>query len=317
MAHLAMAALQLELQPGDNLDLIEREIRLAKRRFAWVDLIVLGELNAFGVDKAFAQPMPGPAENRMAALAAELGVWLVPGSFYERAEDGRIYNTMPVIDPQGRVVARYRKIYPFYPYEAGVAAGDRCVVFDIPGVARLGLSNCYDMWFPETTRTLAAMGAEVILHPGLTNTIDRDVEFSIARASAAVNQLYFVDLNGAAPLAFGRSGVFGPGGEVIYSAGAGREFIALDLDLSQVQRVRERGWNGLGQTLKSFRDGPRHLRAYAEQQASPSALDALGPLEMPASATRRPAGQEAGEPDDHQLDGRNSSNDIKGGLHHA
>ena len=50
---------------------------------------------------------------------------------------------------------------------------------------RAGISICYDMWFPETTRSLVAMGAEVILHPTMTNTIDRDVEQSIARASAA------------------------------------------------------------------------------------------------------------------------------------
>ncbi len=136
----------------------------------------------------------------------------VPGSLYERAGD-KIYNTAPVIDPAGQVVARHRKIYPFTPYENGVASGDRATVFDVPGVGRFGVSICYDMWFPETSRALAWMGAEVILHPSLTNTIDRDVEISIARASAATNQCYFVDLNCAGNLGYGRSSVFGPGGE--------------------------------------------------------------------------------------------------------
>jgi predicted amidohydrolase len=52
------------------------------------------------------------------------------------------------------------------------------------------------MWFPETTRQLAALGAEVILHPTMTDTIDRDVELPIARANAAMNQCYFFDVNG-------------------------------------------------------------------------------------------------------------------------
>ena len=69
------------------------------------------------------------------------------------------------------------------------------MVFDVPSVGRFGVSNCYDMWFPETTRTLAAMGAEVILHPSMTNTIDRDVELAIARTNAAINQCYFFDIN--------------------------------------------------------------------------------------------------------------------------
>jgi transcriptional regulator with PAS, ATPase and Fis domain len=51
------------------------------------------------------------------------------------------------------------------------------------------------MWFPETTRTLAWMGAEVVIHPTMTNTIDRDLELAIARTNAAVNQCWFVDVN--------------------------------------------------------------------------------------------------------------------------
>ncbi len=95
-----------------------------------------------------------------------------------------VYNTTSVIDPQGEVVRRFRKLFPFRPYERDVAGGSEFCVFDVPAVGRFGVSICYDMWFPETTRTLVAMGAEVILHPTMTDTIDRDVELSIARASA-------------------------------------------------------------------------------------------------------------------------------------
>jgi predicted amidohydrolase len=62
-------------------------------------------------------------------------------------------------------------MFPFYPYETGVTQVHYCV-FDVPNVARFGVSICYDMWFPETIRTLVTMGA-VILHPTLTGTIDR------------------------------------------------------------------------------------------------------------------------------------------------
>src|SRR3546814_12571156 len=81
------------------------------------------------------------------------------------------------------------------PYERDVEPGSEFVVLDVPGAGRFGVSICYDMWFPETTRSLVSLGAEVILHPTLTNTIDRDVEIAIARASAATNQCYFVDIN--------------------------------------------------------------------------------------------------------------------------
>jgi predicted amidohydrolase len=138
------------------------------------------------------------------------------------------------------------------------------------------------MWFPETTRSLAWLGAEVIIHPSLTNTVDRDVEIAIARASAATNQCFFIDVNCGGRLGFGRSCAFGPGGETLHVAGSGREIIALELDLDQVTNIRERGWNGLTQTLKSFRDTPVSFPPYAPDARRGGALADLGKLERPA-----------------------------------
>jgi predicted amidohydrolase len=286
MRPFGIAGLQLELARTDNCDRIVAEIAAVKARLPWVDMVVIGELALFGAGVSNAQTLPGPAETKMCEAARAAGVWLVPGSLFEQA-DGCVYNTAPVIDPNGRVVTRYRKIYPFRPYEQGVTAGDQFVVFDVPDVGRFGLSICYDMWFPETTRTLTWMGAEVILHPGMTNTIDRDAELAIARASAVTNQVYFVDINVAGSLGVGKSGIFGPGGEVIHEAGSGHEVIAVELDLDQVTRVRERGWHGLGQPLKSLRDTPIEFPPYRDGFAASPAFASLGPLEKPRSA--RPA----------------------------
>jgi deaminated glutathione amidase len=281
MRRFGLAALQLELAPANNLEIIAAEIAAARRRFPWIDMVLLAELASHGVSLDRAEPLPGPTEERYRALAREHGLWLLPGSLYER--DGeRIFNTAPVIDPAGTVVARHRKIYPFQPYERGVASGVDCTVFDIPDVGRFGVSTCYDMWFPETTRTLAWKGAEVILHPSLTNTIDRDVEIAIARAAAATNQCYFIDLNCAGVLGFGRSAAFGPGGEALHVAGSGREIIALEIDLDLVTTLRERGWQGLGQPLKSFRDTEVRYPPYAPDAHRGGALAKLGPLERPA-----------------------------------
>ena len=282
MPHLTLAALQLDLRAEDNLDRLDDEVATIKRRFPWIELVVLPELAAFGASPSKAQEMPGPAEARFQRLARDNGIWLVPGSVYERSGE-KVFNTAPVIDPRGQVVARYRKIYPFLPYESGVAAGAELVVFDVPGAGRVGLSICYDMWFPETVRALAWMGAEVILHPSMTNTIDRKVEQSIARASAAQNQCWFVDVNIAGDLGVGQSCVYGPGGEVVHEAGVGREVITLDLDLGHVRRVRERGWHGLGQTLKSFRDGPATFAPYGAGPGASPALQALGPMKTPSA----------------------------------
>lgn len=290
MSTFAIAGLQLEIDHGDNINQIAEEVRGLKRRFPWVDMVVAGELAAFGPKLDKAEPLPGPAEARFAEVARECGLWLVPGSLYERS-GASIFNTTPVINPDGEVIARYRKMYPFLPYEQDVAAGDQSIVFDVPGKGRIGISICYDMWFPETTRTLAWMGAEVILHPVMTNTIDRDVELAMARTAAATNQCYVFDINIAGRLGYGRSLVAGPGGEVIHQAGAEREIIPVEVDFEYVRRVRERGWHGLGQVLKSYRDGEHVFPQYADGAAS-AAFNRLGPLQKPASGGDDQGGQQ-------------------------
>jgi deaminated glutathione amidase len=279
MNNFAIAGLQLNAANGDNLDSMESEIDNAVRRFPWLDMVVLPELNAFGGLTEHAQVMPGPAEQRFCEAAQRHGIWLLPGSMFEKA-NGHIYNTAPVINPDGEVIARFRKQFPWYPYEKGVTPGDEFVVFDVPDVGRFGVSICYDMWFPETIRTMAWMGAEVILHPSLTSTIDRDAEIAMIKAHAASNQCYFFDVNLAGTLGVGQSCIAGPGGEVIYQAGKDREVIALKLDLDYVREVRKNGWQNLGQPLKSFRDSKVRFPQYSEGYASPS-LEALGELRMP------------------------------------
>jgi predicted amidohydrolase len=278
MSKIAIAGLQLEAINGDNLDAMESEIDTVARRFPWVNMVVLGELNGYGADKKHAQPMPGPFEARFSEVAKRNGIWLIPGSIMEQSGND-CFNTCPVMNPDGEVIARYRKQFPWLPYESGVACGDRSVVFDVPDIGRFGISICYDMWFPETLRTMSWMGAEVILHPSLTSTIDRDVEKCMVRAGAAIYQCYFFDVNVGGPLGVGQSIVAGPGGEVLHEAGKGREIIPLRLDLDYVRDVRSNGWHGLGQPLKSFRDSAVQFPPYLEGYAS-KALRALGPMQM-------------------------------------
>lgn len=280
MRRLGLAALQIDAEASGNFDLVEKEIRSVVKRFPWLRLVAVGELIVHGPSTEKAEPAGGPTEKRFQALARDLDIWLVPGSMYE-ARGGQVYNMAPVIAPDGTIVSRYDKMFPFRPYEASVASGSGYCVFDIPGIGRIGLVICYDIWFPEVIRTLSAMGAEVILAPTLTNTIDRDVEIAIARANAATSQVYMVAVNGTGKLGNGRSVVFGPGGELIYEAGTGRDVIALELDLDQVAQVRERGWHGLGQVMKSFRDSSVSFPLHASTAQRQEALSGLGELAVP------------------------------------
>ena len=276
MGSFTVAGIQLDLRAEDNLARIAEEVASTKRRYPWVDMVFISELAAFGPSTDQAEAPGGRAESAFREMARANQVWLLPGSLFQ-IETGQIFNVAPVIDPSGAVVARYRKIFPFRPYEEGVTPGDAFCVLPVPGGGRLGFSICYDLWFPEITRSLACMGADALLCPSLTNTIDRDVELSMARASAASNQCYVINVNAGTPMGVGRSIVCGPGGEVIHQAGPGYEVFVVDLDFDYVARVRRQGWHGLGQPLKSFRDNRVKFPAYQDARESLS-LKELGPL---------------------------------------
>ena len=285
MTPFSIAGMQLNLSAvRDNIPYMRSRLDLLMHVYPWVQMAVFSELAAFGPSTSHAQTLPGPAEDAFREMARKHQLWLIPGTLMEK-KDGKVYNTLPVIDPNGEVVGRYRKMFPFRPYEFGVEAGTEFVTFDVPGVAKFGVSICYDMWFPETSRTLAAMGAEVILHPTFTMTIDRGVELAIARATAAQQQCFFVDINGAGDGGNGRSTIVGPYGDVLHESGHSEEMIPIEIDVDRVRRSREIGLRGLGQPLKSFRDRSVYFQIY-ENGWVPPALQALGPLEKPHRGTR-------------------------------
>jgi len=291
--NFAIAALQLEIDAWDGDAVVARMEEVVRQHaagFPWIDLYVAPELALSGyvhftnftpqqLTEA-AQPIPGPRVERMQKLANRVGKWIVPGSMWELGDDGTRYNTAVVINPAGEIVAKYRKMYPWLPYEVGTGTGDEYCVFDIPDVGRIGLAICYDTWFPEVSRNLAWMGAEVILRPTLTPTSDRETELVMSRANAAFNQCYFVDVNGCGPWGGGRSAIYDPNGRVLQEHGAGGAVLTEILDLDLVHTTREHGTLGLCQTWKQLRDTNAPQPMY-EDLASGDIFKTIGDLELP------------------------------------
>jgi predicted amidohydrolase len=280
MKPFSIAAVQMYVDAvADNLDRMSTRLDVLMDVYPWVEMVVFSELAPFGPLTRHAQPMPGPTEDRLVTMAAKHGVWLIPGSLYQ-LDGSHLYNTAPVISPAGEVVARYRKMFPFEPYEEGVTKGQEFCTFEVPEIGLFAVSICYDMWFPETTRTLACLGAEVLIHPSLTPTIDRDVELAIGRATAAQNQMFVFDVNGVGAGGNGQTQIIGPAGEVLHLAGRAEETIPIEIDLDRVRRSREVGLRSLGQPLKSFRDRAVSFDVY-QQDKEHSFLATLGPLAKP------------------------------------
>jgi predicted amidohydrolase len=290
MSKLNIGGLQLSLDntnsgiDHNNFDIIEHEIDLAMTRFPWLDMLVLSELVSYGVKAIYAQKKNSSVEKFFSQLAKKHQVWIIPGSYLEKSGT-KVFNTTPIINPEGKIISRYRKIYPFLPYESNITAGDKFVVFEVPNIGKLGVVICYDQWFPEVCRTLTWLGAETIICPTLTNTIDRPKELILAQANAITNQCYFVNINATGHSAYGQSVVFGPEGEIIYQANTGQELITVELDFNRVRHVRERGLHGLCQNLKSFRDNPIEFPVY-KKTAGDGELKKLGKLELPTANTK-------------------------------
>ncbi|MBE2277813.1 MAG: carbon-nitrogen hydrolase family protein [Rhodobacteraceae bacterium] len=276
MSRFAIAGIQMHIGMGDNFADMRRRVELLMYLYPWVEMAVFSELTAHGPNHAMAEEMDGKFETECRELARKHKLWLMPGSYFEK-RDGNIYNTAPVINPEGEIVTRYRKMFPFTPYEQGVTPGTEFCVFDVPEVGRFGLSICYDMWFPELTRTLVDMGAEVILNPVLASFVDRPSDLAIVQASAAMFQSVIFSINGLYAGGNGYSLVVDSTGRILHRGNVQEELIPLEVDFDSIRHQRRQGILNMGQPLKSFRDRPVQFPVYAEGHRS-EYLDSLGPL---------------------------------------
>ena len=276
MKPFSIAALQLDLEYSDNFNLVAEKTYQVAKRYSWVQMIVLSELAVGGSSRSLEYSLEKQLP-KFQDIAKELGVWYIPGSFYDHTKD-EVKNIAPVISPKGDLVTTCTKTYPFLPYEVGIAPGLQPCVFEVPEVGIFGMHICYDLWFPETSRALAMNGAQVILHPSLTDTCDRDEEKIMARATAIQQQCYYIDVNAGGKQGRGLSISLGPEGEILNESSEGEETVLIEIDTEKVDRVRKRGIKGLGQPLKSFRDNPD---PFNNATINNNYLKDLGVLEIP------------------------------------
>jgi predicted amidohydrolase len=115
-----------------------------------------------------AEPVPGPCTERFGALAAELGIVIVTSLFEKRAE-GLYHNTAVVLDADGSIAGRYRKMHipddPGYYEKYYFTPGDLGFEPIDTAAGRLGVLVCWDQWYPEAARLMALAGAQLLLYP--------------------------------------------------------------------------------------------------------------------------------------------------------
>lgn len=225
-----------------------------------------------------AETVPGPTSDTLAELARELGVVIV-ASVFERRSAGIYHNTAVVLERDGRIAGRYRKMHipddPGYHEKFYFTPGDQGFTPISTSVGILGVLVCWDQWYPEAARLMAMRGAEMLLYPTAIGWDPRDDEaererqhdswLTIQRAHAIANGLPVIVCNrtgfepspaGSEGIQFwGSSFVAGPQGELLAQASADvPEVLVTELDQGRTEVVR-RVW-------PFFRD--RRIDAYAD-----------------------------------------------------
>ena len=251
---LPTAAVQMTASSDLEANLAVVRTLVAEAAAGGARLVVLPECFSFLGEKE-GDKMPvaeslqdgGPTQTALAELARKHDVWLVGGGMPEKIPDDprRAYNTAVVIDPRGTLVARYRKIHLFDVDIPGgavlresdaTAPGDAAVVVDIDG-AKVGLSICYDVRFPELYRELVlGQGAEVLLVPAaFTAHTGRAHWHLLLRSRAIENQAWLVaaaqaDQHNEKRASFGHSLIVDPWGTVVAERPTGAGVISAVLD---------------------------------------------------------------------------------------
>lgn len=256
---------------GNILRLAEGVADLARRG---AELIVLQELhnslyfcqmedvNNFDL----AEPIPGPSTQMFGELARQYGVVIVT-SLFERRAPGLYHNTAVVIERDGTIAGKYRKMHipddPAYYEKFYFTPGDLGFKPIDTSVGRLGVMVCWDQWYPEAARLMALRGAELLIYPtaigyALSDEPDeqqrqRRAWQTVQRGHAVANGLPVVTVNrvGFEPDPSGQTGgiqfwgtsfVAGPQGELFYEASEDEEeSIIVSIDMEHSEQVR-RWW---------------------------------------------------------------------------
>ncbi|MEM7224167.1 MAG: carbon-nitrogen hydrolase family protein [Pseudomonadota bacterium] len=189
---------------------------------------------------------------RLAALAAKLGIWLSAGSLVVKVTEERLANRSFLFDPAGRIAARYDKIHMFdveipdgtsYRESRSYRPGDRLVLADLPW-GRLGLTICYDLRFPQLYRALAQAGADFLIVPSAFTRYTGRAHWETLLRARAIETGCFVFAaaqcgdHEAGRKTYGHSLIVDPWGQVLADGGDAVGAVSATIDPSAVARAR-------------------------------------------------------------------------------
>lgn len=245
---MKIACLQAAVRLGDAAYNLAHAYALCEEAAArGADLLLLPETMNLGFFPrenlaALADAEGESVRETFGALAARLGVNIAAGSAVTR-RGGKVYNTAYVFDRGGRCVASYDKTHLFTPMgeHEYFTPGDHLCTFTLDGV-QCGLIICYDLRFPELTRSLALRGIDLLLVPAEWPAARVAHWQTLNRARAIENQIFLACCNGcgtAGETVYGGfSAIYDPWGTALAEAGAAEEIILADCDFAVKEQIR-------------------------------------------------------------------------------
>jgi predicted amidohydrolase len=249
---IALCQIPGSSDPAVNLARVRAALAQAAAERAELAVFPEATMVRFGSDlRAAAEPLDGPFCSGLGEAAKETGVALVAGVF-EPAPDGRVYNSAVAIDGGGALVASYRKLHLFDAFTQResdlVAPGDAVVVAPICEVP-VGLQICYDIRFPELTRSLAVGGAALVTVSAAwqAGLFKEEHWVTLLRARAIENTVWIAAVGQVpdpdekptrAPTGVGRSMLIDPLGVVRADLGPTAGVVVINADMSLVDTVR-------------------------------------------------------------------------------
>ena len=254
---MRVAAVQMTSTPDKERNLAAAGKLISDAADAGVEFVALPELfNLWGSGAQIregAEPLDGPTLTWAREQAKERTITLLAGSIVERSEHNgeHFHNTSCLIDPNGAIVATYRKIHLFdvdvpgakHRESATITAGNEIVVADA-GPLRIGMATCYDLRFPELFREHLQQGANTVVLPSaFTAATGKDHWEPLLRARAIENQVFVIAPNQRGSSTdklhwHGRSMIIDPWGIVLATAPDRECVVTAELDLDAQRKIR-------------------------------------------------------------------------------
>lgn len=157
MSRFSIAGIQMHVTMNNNIAEMRKRLEVLFHSYPWVQMVVFSELSPHGPNKtASRSPSVAPLNKSSPNWPAALIAGLFRATILRKT--ATTFTIRPRFSTRRASCDPYRKIFPFTPYETGVTPGAEFCVFDVPDIGRFGVSICYDLWFPEVTRTLTQWG---------------------------------------------------------------------------------------------------------------------------------------------------------------